>query len=206
MRAYASKRSRYGNARPTPEDLPKLLPYRLPRRALGEEWTLRIHPDFLDCTVFVCIAKQKHAKTIHVPVATGFIVEMPDFNCSWRYVVTARHCIEDPGHAELFIRVNTVLSAPPNIPGYVDLPSRQSDWFTHPTADVAAILLPLPATQQRVLRYTTIKPKWFIDSDYKIRLKDTEEQYSEEILTLCRRLDGFDLQPGDDIFFYWLVC
>jgi hypothetical protein len=170
----------------------------LPKRALGEDWDLRIHPDFLDCTVFICIEKRKNGKTVHEPIATGFILEIADSYGLWTYVVTARHCIEDPGRPELFIRANTVFSAPPQILGYADMATAQSDWFKHPTADVAVILLPEP--KKGLLRYRPIRPKWFLDPDYKIRLKDPEENYGSDALEAAKNSDGFDVQCGDDIF------
>ena len=54
------------------------------------------------------------------------------------YVVTARHCIEATQGREFHIRINAG-------DGYDDLPTRATEWFQHPSADVAAILWPPPA-------------------------------------------------------------
>src|SRR5271154_4930326 len=78
-------------------------PYRCPRRAFGERCEVRIDGFFLDCTVFLC----RQTKTLRDPFATAFFVDWTDPNgLGWRYVVTARHCIEDVPAQEIFVRVN----------------------------------------------------------------------------------------------------
>lgn len=72
------------------------------------------------------------------PSATGFFVRVRDEGSSlaWDYVVTARHCIEEAlaDGGQLYIRINTLTN-------HYEVESQHADWFTHDSADVAAILM-----------------------------------------------------------------
>lgn len=92
-----------------------------------------IERQHLKSVVFLCIEKKDHAgKVVREPVSTGFLVRVPDplHGGEWDYLVTARHCIEEPAQ-QLFIRANTTT-------GFTDWPTSKDDWFTHDDADVAA--------------------------------------------------------------------
>jgi len=147
----------------------------------------------------LCIdqVNRRSGKTERVAGGTGFFVEIEDeldADTTWRYVVTARHCIEDAPASTIYVRANTLVSAP-RLPEYIDIPTEKKDWDVHPTADVAAILLPI----QSDLALRPIQLKWFADSDYKVRPKGAE--YPSDLLKTSKRLGGFDIQAGDDVFF-----
>ena len=92
-----------------------------------------IERQHLKSVVFLCIEKKDHAgKIVREPVSTGFLVRVPDplHGGEWDYLITARHCIEEPTQ-QLFIRANTST-------GFTDWPTSKDDWFTHDDADVAA--------------------------------------------------------------------
>jgi hypothetical protein len=67
-----------------------------------------------------------------VPTATGFFVAVKVGQILLPYVVTARHCVEAVGGRPFHIRVNVE-------DRYDDIPTQAEDWFTHDSADVAAI-------------------------------------------------------------------
>src|SRR5271170_1415767 len=84
-------------------------PYRLPRRALGERWKLRIQPLFWECVAFLCERKGNDATR---PGGTAFFVELDDDTgrrgSPWTYLVTALHNLEESKGRTIYVRVNTL--------------------------------------------------------------------------------------------------
>lgn len=119
----------------------------------------------------------------------------------WDYVVTTRHCLDEIAGDTVYVRVNSLfspISENPNPVQTKDLPTRKSEWVTHPKADVAAILYPAPALWEAA-SYSPIPLAAFVGRDWKFR--PTGEPYASEVIEISKRYDGFNIQLGDDVFF-----
>src|ERR1019366_9679178 len=64
-------------------------PYRLPRKALGERWSMEIQPMFMECVAFLCAEHKGRAG------GTAFFVEVEEGRKSWTYLVTALHNLHE---------------------------------------------------------------------------------------------------------------
>ncbi len=101
-----------------------------------------VDDDFFSCVCFLCVDEPDDSGAIRpVPTATGFFVAVPLGStppASIDYVVTALHCIEKAraqGKNTIYIRFNK------RPEGFIEVATSVDDWWTHDTADVAAIRL-----------------------------------------------------------------
>ena len=99
-----------------------------------------VSDEFLSCVCFLCVDEPDKSGAVGpVPTATGFFVGVPlgsTRSPRSRYVVTARHCIEQAragGKNTIYIRFNRKTG------DFIEVPTRVDDWLEHDTADVAAI-------------------------------------------------------------------
>lgn len=126
-------------------DIGIIPPYRWPKKACGEgDFVFPLPPQFLRCVAFICEPELgSNGLVENVPKGTTFFVRWPDEanpSQKWSYVVTARHCIEEPASHELFLRVNT--HTPDAVTGlsYKDIATKKDDWYKHDAADVATVI------------------------------------------------------------------
>lgn len=92
---------------------------------------------------FLCINKLDGGVIKREPAATGFFVKVPlkvgQQMQRVEYLVTARHCIyearRDAIDDKLYVRFNLKSGT------FVEVESNIDDWITHPSADVAAIMV-----------------------------------------------------------------
>src|SRR5271154_4095206 len=129
-------------------------PYRLPRRALGERWKLRLPPEFLESVVFLCAGREKK------PGGTAFFASVPDEinpKVEWVYLVTARHNLEEIPGQDIFVRLSTLDGST-----FEHESTRKDDWFKHNCADVAAI----PFSQEGY-GFKSLPLYMFINKDYE---------------------------------------
>lgn len=168
---------------------------------------MRIHPDLLNATVFLCadVPNKDGSGMARQAAATGFFVEVPNDknpSLSWTYVVTARHCIRDRKATDtIYIRVNTAVSPPSDsVQKYIDIPTRPDRWFTDKDADVAAF--PLPVEGKYALSYRAIKLHWFVSADHKFR--PTGPEFDQRLRRLAS--DGLPIYVGDQLFFTGLFA
>jgi hypothetical protein len=93
---------------------------------------VRVTEYFLDCVAFLCVEDKWH--TIK-PRGTAFLVSIPDSDIAgveYRYLITARHNLEEAKTDQIFVRANTIA-------GFEDFCTDRNEWYTHDNADVAAI-------------------------------------------------------------------
>ena len=147
-----------------------LSPYKPRRLAVGEDDTMRITRDWPRCVMFLCVDRNTKSGIKRVPISTAFwvrVTDNDDKSISWKYIVTARHVIEERGEDDVddnvHIRVNLVDG------GYKDYPTNRSDWLTHDNADVALIDLLLPTEFLGKIDHLTIPLEMFLDNDYGYR-------------------------------------
>jgi hypothetical protein len=158
---------------------------------------VRIDGFFLDCTVFLC----RQTKTLRDPFATAFFVDWTDAKgLGWRYVVTARHCIEDVPSQEIFVRVNYGVGH--EITGFRDIPTRKDDWFTHDRADVA--MMRYDHQQGDFLKFRSVPFATSVDGEYRFR--PTRPFYRQETIDALRASTEAQVQIGDDVFFTGLFA
>jgi len=143
-------------------------PYRWPKKACGEgDFMFPLPPQFLRCVAFLCEAELgANGAVENIPTGTAFFVRWPDeINPSqkWSYIVTARHCIEEPASQDLFLRVNTHASDAATGLGYKDIATKKLDWHTHDSADVAAMLF---ADEDENVDFAMFPSELFINKDY----------------------------------------
>lgn len=172
-----------------------LLPYKPKRLAIGEEDTMRLNQDWLRCVMFLCVDRSIESETKRVPIATAFWVRVTDNrykSISWKYVVTARHVIENRGEHDVddkvYVRVNLVDG------GYRDYGTKRSDWLTHNNADVALINLTLTAESLGKIDHLTIPLEMFVDKDYRYSGKPLPDDGSIKVW----------VHLGDEVFFIGL--
>ncbi len=157
---------------------------------------MRIDEFFLECAVFLC----RQTKTLRDPFATAFFVDWTDANgFGWRYVVTARHCIEDVPTHEIFVRVNYGVAR--EITGYRDIPTRKDDWFKHDSADVAMMRYD---HQDDLLKFHSVPFGTFIDGEYRFR--PSRPFYRAETINALRGSTESEVKIGDDVFFTGLFA
>jgi len=163
---------------------------------------MRIHPDHLESTAFLCIDDRKGRTPRRIAAATAFFVQVPDDKdpaTFWNYVVTARHCVRDRKDSEtIYVRINADIPDQ-SAPQYIDLPTTRSQWHWLPNADVAAILLP---ETDAPLRFRTIKLPWFVSADYKFR--PTGPDFGERLKQSARL--GLSIEVGHTVFFTGLFA
>jgi|GEM_PF-1216592 len=117
----------------------KLAFYEWPRKAVGEPQDMNIERQHLQSVVYLCRKITRHGVKQSDPYCTGFIVNLPDpiNGCSWDYLVTARHCIDEVPASEIIVRANSATQ-------WREFTTHKNEWKTHDTADVAAILFNPP--------------------------------------------------------------
>jgi len=127
--------------------------YKPSRLAVGEMDTMAVRREFAKSVGFLCEDTQEGRKA----KGTVFLVTFKEGGQpSFRYAVTARHCIERSKSSQIFLRFNS-------LDGEVDdIPTLKSDWFTHDHADVAGI--PYAPPQERDV-IPIISPL-FVNADY----------------------------------------
>jgi len=113
---------------------------------------MAIPADALQAIAFLCEERTIKHKKLRVPIATVFIVAVPEGDSEFLYAVTARHCLED-GRGNLFLRVNKKGS------GFHDIKADRDDWTPHQDADVTATPFAPDSSQYPDLEYRTI-PLW----------------------------------------------
>ncbi len=163
---------------------------------------MRIPPYFLDTVGFLC--EEHKSKGRNIAGGTAFFVSVKDETLpsrEWTYVVTARHCIEDQPHQDIFLRVPTETGG--SRFGYKDLHTRKNDWHCHDNADVAAIVLVVSEETEAAIRFKSIPTEVFIDRDYRFTtprgLMDSEPQ--PEFRDGPSSSSTVPIQVGDDLFF-----
>lgn len=161
-------------------------PYRLPRRALGERWTVRIPPAFAQCTAF--LTEERKGR----PSGTAFFAELEQSDRVWTYLVTARHCLEESASRELYVRVNTQT-------GFDDLPTSKDDWFMHDSADVA--VLPSPVDRKRY-PIMEIPLDLAIDKQYRFDVAALDGRGNPILEPMLRQNfpEGITVEVGDELF------
>jgi len=131
-----------------------------------------IPEEYPKTVVFLCVEEQREGAKQPIPKATGFFVgvhieDSPDLRID--YAVTARHCIEEARqHGGIYIRVNRKSGS------FIEFPTSIDNWYTHDSADVAAIpilrdALP-PDVKPTDLDIISLKSSDFVGGapDYKI--------------------------------------
>ena len=169
-----------------------LPPYRLPRRGLGERWTVRIPPHFSDCVAFLCAQRKGRAG------GTAFFIELDEGRDTWTYLITAQHSLEEGLGRDIHVRVNTHPSIGSDL-GFEDIQTRKEDWFQHNSADVAAIISPIDSQRHAIQK---IPADLFIDNRYRFdaaRLTGRGNPALEAALK-SNFPDGIDVQVGDEVF------
>jgi hypothetical protein len=172
-------------------------PCRLPKRALGERWTLDINPRLLDCVVFLC----EERKGQRVPGGTAFFIELDDDtgnpSMKWNYLVTALHELESIKGRTVYVRVN--LLPDEQSKGFDDIPTSKDDWFKHDSADVAIIASPTDSRHA----IQGVPTDLFIAKDYKLHT-ETFLGRGNPILEPALKSafpDGIPVQIGHQVFF-----
>jgi hypothetical protein len=163
-----------------------LPPYRVPKRGLGERWTVRIPPAFAQCTAF--LTEQKKGR----PSGTAFFVELEQSERAWTYLVTARHCIEESGGRELYVRVNTET-------GFEDLSTAKDDWFKHDSADVAVLPSPVDRIRYPIM---DIPLDLAIDKQYRFDVAALDGRGNPVLEPMLRQNfpNGINVEVGDELF------
>ena len=152
------------------ESIDVLSPYRPRKMAVGDDYNMRINQDWLRCVTFICVDRKKDLEERRFPIATAFwirFIDEEDESIPWKYIVTARHIIEDRSEDDindkLHIRFNLIGG------GYEDYTTDRSDWLTHNGADVALIEINLPIETLKRINHLAIPLSMFIDKDYAYR-------------------------------------
>jgi len=177
-------------------------PYKLPRRALGERWEMRVTPELVDTVAFVCI---RDHSGINIPSATAFFVEVPDESDpkrKWTYLITAQHCLDEIAGRDVVIRINTVPSIAAAT-GYEDIRTRKDDWSRHSNADVAAILAPTDPQRHAIQQ---IPLELFVSKDYKLEVSSFDGRGNPVLEPLLRGNypTGIKVELGHEVFFVGL--
>lgn len=133
-----------------------------------------IPEEYLKTVVFLCVDEQMEGVKQRIPKATGFFVRVQiedSLDLGMDYVVTARHCIEEARqYGEVHIRANRKSG------NFIEFPTNVDSWFTHDSADVAAIPIlrdSLPRGVQRTeLDIASLKFSDFVGGapDYNIAI------------------------------------
>jgi hypothetical protein len=169
-----------------------LPPYRVPKRGLGERWTVRIPPAFAECTAFLCEEKKAAAR------GTAFFVEWEEPDRIWVYLVTARHNLEEGLARDMYVRVNISPTASSSVT-VDDVRTSKDDWFKHDTADVA--VLPSPIDRQRY-PIMQIPMDLAIDRRYKFDVAVLDGRGNPVLEPVLRQNfpDGISVEVGDELF------
>ncbi|MGD0116095.1 MAG: hypothetical protein ABSC13_08860 [Dehalococcoidia bacterium] len=101
-----------------------------------------IPEEYIKSAVFICVKERRGAVEELVPKATAFWVSVALEGTQGRghvaYFVTARHCLYEAsaeGYEKIYLRFNLREES-----GYIEVPTRISDWVTSTSSDVAAIM------------------------------------------------------------------
>ena len=152
-------------------------PYKLPRRALGERWEMRVTPELVDTVAFVCI---RDHSGINIPSATAFFVEVPDESDpkrKWTYLITAQHCLDEIAGRDVVIRINTVPSIAAAT-GYEDIRTRKDDWSRHSNADLRPFSRPLIRSDTQYSKFRSNYLSLRITNSKCLPLTDVVIQFS----------------------------
>ncbi len=174
-------------------------PYRLPRRALGDRWKMKIMPQFIDCVAFICARGSTDKNS---PGGTAFFMEVEDESDpsqKWTYLVTTLHSLDEIRGRDVYVRVNTLPVVNSRV-GFKDLLTRKDDWVPHWSADVAAILMTQDLTSFSCQR---IPIELCVRADYRMDL-DAFEKKGNTLLGKALKAtykNGIPVDVGDELFF-----
>ena len=149
-----------------------------------------ILPNHEKAVVFLCVDRQIEDNVRRVPVSTGFLVNFPENSIQWTYVITARHAIEDAESDAIYIRLNM------KGPGVIELRTQREDWYTHPEADVAAVLFSPTESQTKELDLGYVHANEFIHHG-----RYWGSKLPQNMIT---SMGGFPVELGDDVYFIGL--
>ncbi len=154
-----------------------------------------IQRQHLKSVVFLCIEQtDDDGKAYNQPVSTGFVVNFPDplHNCSWNYLVTARHCIEEVPGSQIVVRVNTT-------DVYRDFATDQGDWFTHDSADVATLLFTPPTDAMfEAIPFSVLIRNYTVAAPPEVPKDSIIRQHAE--------MGAFKVRIGHEVFFTGLFA
>lgn len=155
---------------------------------------MRVSRDWLRCVMFLCVDRNIDLTTECVPIATAFLVRLTDSDdksISWKYLVTARHVIEDKddtiSNDRIYIRANLLGG------GCKEWPTDRKDWIIHDNADVAIINFVSPIKRPDEIDHLTIPLDMFVTKDYGY--------YGPPIHNINRKAW---VHIGDEVFFIGL--
>jgi len=146
------------------------------RPIIGEYQKVRIPDQFRECVTFLYLEKSEGTIKVGLkqPVATAFFIGVPFEQLTFKYVVTARHVIDNTRtEGKLYIRVKKTDGS------YDDLLADHDSWISHPSSDVTVSPVALTNFHEpRLIRVDDIA---------------TDAAISQR-----------DIGPGDDVFFVGL--
>jgi hypothetical protein len=138
---------------------------------------MRVPNEIRDCTCFLCV---KLPDGTYKANGTAFFLSFPsreEPSISWRYLVTAKHCVYPPGGGlrKLYARINTR----DGDAKYVDLPNTADDWRC--PSDLGSDVTILEFTPTEQFQFGTID---FQSSTTSQNLKDHNIGIGNETLTI----------------------
>lgn len=177
-----------------------LSPYRLPKRALSERWSVQILPEYVESVAFLC---DRDRQNRNIPAGTAFFVEIDDDTgkrgSPWVYLVTSAHSLDFIQGEEVIVRIST-LPRLGTSSGFEDVVTRKEEWTTHKMADVAVIMSPGDPTRHKFQR---IPVDTFINRQYRLdvsRFAGRGRPMMEQIM-IENFPDGINVEVGHELFF-----